>query len=188
MLCSWSGAHLSAEQLPTFHATFHTTFHATSTGGPEEFLDAFIVRGEGSFGDTLYGSCGLYEQQGNLSVRPQDVPYGDAVAALGVINADYPGSCGRCYEVRCRDGVVLGYDDLPVSTTEFFVLEDVNSTVKDTKGRSFPGNAGKAKNEQVVKCWNSTQSVVVSIIDSCPAFQIKEGEEVPQRWCLGDQW
>lgn len=98
------------------------------------------------------------------------------------------GSCGRCYEVRCRDGVVLGNNDLPVSLDEFFVLEDVNSTVKDSQGRSFPGNAGKANNQQIVKCWNASQSVVVTIIDSCPAVQIKEGEPVPQRWCLGDQW
>lgn len=84
--------------------------------------------------------------------------------------------------------MVLGYDDKPVSTSEFFVLEDVNSTVKDTQGRSFPGNPGRSKNEQIVKCWNASESIVVSIIDSCPAVQIKEGEPVPQRWCLGDQW
>ncbi len=142
----------------------------------------------------------------------------DAVAAVGVLNADFPGvfvsgvdiqctcvyvlcgvtsttstppkgSCGRCYEVRCRPGVVLGFDDLPVSTDEFFVLEDVNATVLDTRGRRYPGNAGKSKKQQVVQCWNASSSIVVTIIDSCPAVQIKEGNEsVPQRWCLGDQW
>lgn len=68
---------------------------ATFYGGADYFVDAYSVRGEGSFGDTLYGSCGLYEQQGNLSVRPQDVPYGDQVAAVGVLNADFPGMRSR---------------------------------------------------------------------------------------------
>lgn len=99
------------------------------------------------------------------------------------------GSCGRCYEVRCRNGVVLGFDDKPVSTGEFFVLEEVDPTVLDTRGRPFPGNQGKGQQQQVVQCWNASSSIVVTIIDSCPAVQIKEENvSVPQRWCLGDQW
>lgn len=67
---------------------------ATFFGAPQYFSDAYAVRGEGSFGDLLYGSCGYYEQQGNIPVRPTDVPYNeDAVAAVGVLNADFPGGC-----------------------------------------------------------------------------------------------
>lgn len=47
---------------------------ATFFGAPEYFSDAYAVRGEGSFGDILYGSCGYFEQQGTLPVRPTDVP------------------------------------------------------------------------------------------------------------------
>ncbi len=32
----------------------------------------------------------------------------DAVAAAADTNPDYPGSCGRCYEVRCKSGLVYG--------------------------------------------------------------------------------
>ncbi len=31
-----------------------------------------------------------------------------AVAAAADQNEDYPGSCGRCYRVRCKSGVILG--------------------------------------------------------------------------------
>jgi hypothetical protein len=44
------------------------------------------------------------------------------VAALADADPDYPGSCGRCYEVRCRPGLVLGADDRPKSINDFYYL------------------------------------------------------------------
>jgi hypothetical protein len=53
-------------------------------------------------------------------------------------NFDYPGSCGRCYEVRCKSGLVEDRG-APVSIEQFYYLAKVNSNVQDTYGRSFPG-------------------------------------------------
>ena len=47
-----------------------------------------------------------------------DVPFPhDGVAALADVNPDFPGSCGRCYEVKCMDGLLLGNNHLPIDTT-----------------------------------------------------------------------
>jgi cullin-associated NEDD8-dissociated protein 1 len=54
-------------------------------------------------------------------------------------NFDYPGSCGRCYEVRCKSGLVEDRG-APVSIEQFYYLAKVNSNVQDTYGRSFPGD------------------------------------------------
>ena len=59
-------------------------------------------RGEGSFGILAFGSCGFTNSDGSIPF-PRD-----AVAAAADASADYPGSCGRCYAIRCRPGLVLG--------------------------------------------------------------------------------
>ena len=62
---------------------------------------------------------------------------------------------------------------------DFYYLAGVNSTVKDSYGRSFPGNPLESVNEQFVRCWNATDnngttpSVTVHIVDNCPAVQEK---------------
>ena len=51
--------------------------------------------------------------------------------------------------------------------------------MKDSYGRSFPGNPLESVNEQFVRCWNATDnngttpSVTVHIVDNCPAVQEK---------------
>ena len=42
----------------------------------------------------------------------------DGVAAIADVNPDFPGSCGRCYEVRCANGLVLANDHKPLWTGE----------------------------------------------------------------------
>jgi hypothetical protein len=59
-------------------------------------------RGDGSFGILSYGSCGYTNSDASIPFA------NDAVAASADANPDYPGSCGRCYEVRCKPGLVLG--------------------------------------------------------------------------------
>ena len=57
------------------------------------------------------GSCtpNHKNQPGHLAPINQSLPFPqDAVAAAADANPDYAGSCGRCYEVRCRSGYVLG--------------------------------------------------------------------------------
>lgn len=53
-------------------------------------------------------------------------------------NWDYPGSCGRCYEVRCKSGLVLD-KGAPVKSTQFFDMGLANPNLVDTKGRKWPG-------------------------------------------------
>jgi hypothetical protein len=59
-------------------------------------------RGDGSFGILSYGSCGYTNSDASIPFA------NDAVAASADANPDYPGSCGRCYEVRCKPGLVVG--------------------------------------------------------------------------------
>jgi hypothetical protein len=62
-----------------------------------------------------YGSCGFTNNDGSLPLAR------DAVAAAADASADYAGSCGRCYAVRCRNGVVLG-EVLPVPAISVLLL------------------------------------------------------------------
>jgi hypothetical protein len=55
------------------------------------------VRGKGSFGILAFGSCGFTNADGSLPF-PNDQP-----AAAADASPDFPGSCGRCYEIRCDD-------------------------------------------------------------------------------------
>lgn len=64
--------------------------------GADEKLDASRVAcGEpkGQFGIIEYGSCGYTNSDGSLPF-PREV-----YAAVADTNEDYPGSCGRCYQV-----------------------------------------------------------------------------------------
>lgn len=105
---------------------------ATYYGASKTIADAYRKRGIGSFGIIEYGSCGFTNSNGVL-------PYPrDQYAALADANFDYAGSCGRCYEVKCRNGLV--YDQgKPVKTSQFYYLAGVDRTPKDDYGRSFPG-------------------------------------------------
>jgi hypothetical protein len=67
------------------------------------------------------------------------LPYDKALyAAPADTNADYPGSCGRCYEIQCKPGLVYDYGK-PVSIKSFYYLAGVDATPKDDYGRSYPG-------------------------------------------------
>ena len=49
----------------------------------------------------------LPRPQGVKTIRPQDLPFDQVFAAAAAdSNPDMAGSCGRCYEVRCKTGVV----------------------------------------------------------------------------------
>lgn len=83
------GSCTSTKQCPPSHSHY--------SGAPQALSQAFDpTRGEGSFGILAQGSCGFTNSDGTIPF-PQD-----AVAAAADQNADFPGSCSRCYEVRCR--------------------------------------------------------------------------------------
>lgn len=52
---------------------------------------------------------------------------------------DFPGSCGRWYEIKCAPGPVLGWEDKPVDFTSHYFQFWWYANVTDEKGRSFPG-------------------------------------------------
>ena len=120
-----------------------------------------------------------------------DVPFPhDGVAALADVNPDFPGSCGRCYEVKCAPGLLMGNNHSPIQLSEFYNMASVRTDVKDSFGRAFPGNPYADKNRQYVDCWSEdgkeAPSSIVRIVDNCPTAQFKDGRTVPQMWCAAD--
>jgi hypothetical protein len=69
---------------------------ATFYGTDERLEASRVACGEpaGQFGVVAQGSCGYTNSDGSLPF-PREV-----YAAAADTNEDYPGSCGRCYEVR----------------------------------------------------------------------------------------
>jgi len=98
---------------------------ATFFGAPDDFANAYKMdRGEGSFGDFLFGSCGYF----NKPRSKQKIDYDDlqlpldGVAALADVNPDFPGSCGRCYEVRCSEGLLKSNRGDPIWLSEMYYM------------------------------------------------------------------
>ncbi|KAK9801963.1 hypothetical protein WJX73_002009 [Symbiochloris irregularis] len=163
-----------------------TSGRATFYGGTESYLSHYASRGPPpsfGFGTPLYGSCDYASQRGNQGQTfQQDFPFPvDQVAALANINPDYPGSCGRCYEIRCTTGVVPGnYTSAGVATpyplSETYIQPGLDlNTLVDDYGRHWAGNPGAADNEIYTLCWNNTlgltteaSSIYVTIADNCP--------------------
>ena len=81
---------------------------------------------------------------------------------------------------------MIGNGTTPVNISEFYYLATVDDTIKDDYNRSFPGNSAFNQSEQSVQCYNDSNSIFVHIIDSCPAFQIKNDTPVQQLWCNSD--
>ena len=66
-----------------------------------EAIPVHACRGAGAFGDILYGSCEYASVRDGIPRDYSDLPFfRNEVAALAQKNPDYPGSCGRCYEIR----------------------------------------------------------------------------------------
>eukprot|EP00882_Tetradesmus_deserticola_P029182 GHRQ01032631.1.p4 GENE.GHRQ01032631.1~~GHRQ01032631.1.p4 ORF type:complete len:104 (-),score=12.04 GHRQ01032631.1:1-312(-) len=67
-------------------------------------------------------------------------------------NPDFPGSCGRCYEVKCSPGSVLGWEDKPVNFREAYFPFWWYANVTDQMGRSFPGGQEKCTSQSAAGC------------------------------------
>ncbi|GFH25683.1 expansin-like EG45 domain-containing protein, partial [Haematococcus lacustris] len=147
--------------------------------------------GAGSFGILAFGACGYTNLPGACCIAQGTLPFArDAVAASADQNPDYPGSCGRCYEVRCKSGLLLNNERVPIrivypdlgggniSTVGYFdgdtarpYLPSINPNVTDGEGRPFPGNMGEAQKVVDVRCYDENRSLRVRVADSCPCKQ-----------------
>ncbi|KAI8476465.1 MAG: hypothetical protein J3K34DRAFT_455778 [Monoraphidium minutum] len=167
-----------------------------AAAGPEAAAGAAGGGGEGSFGILAFGACG-YTNDGGALPFPRE-----QYAAAADANPDYPGSCGRCYEVRCNPGIVLNNELQPIQIENGFFegdrfrpyLATINPNVTDSQGRPFPGNPAEARGEQEVICANPSRTLLVRIADSCPCTQVLPegapgvapgGETREQTWCCG---
>lgn len=171
---------------------------ATFYGGSQQYLQNFPARGpppEYGFGTPLYGSCGYLSQDGNQAVDFSNVPFPvDMLSAVANINDDYPGSCGRCYEIQCSTGVVVGnYSTatgtptaIPYNTSTGFIEPGLNyDTVVDDYNRKWNGNPLMSQNELFTQCWNGSQalgllnepdnSIYIHVTDNCPCLQYDGG-------------
>ncbi|WIA34055.1 hypothetical protein OEZ86_012433 [Tetradesmus obliquus] len=141
-------------------------------GNQGSWVDPFVPHrggGRSAFGVTEWGGCGLTNGDGTV-LWPKE-----HVTAYASGNPDFPGACGRCYEVKCSPGAVLGWADKPVNFREAYFPFWWYANVTDEMGRSFPGNAGEEKAVLDVKCWGDQKSVVVKVIDICPCWYEPKG-------------
>ncbi|KAF6266008.1 hypothetical protein COO60DRAFT_638698 [Scenedesmus sp. NREL 46B-D3] len=153
---------------------------ATFYGTDPRIESAHTACGEpaGSFGVLAYGSCGYTNGDGSL-------PYpADMYAAAADTNVDYAGSCGRCYQVRCRTGSPENNGrPLRISDLQYYKPYQI----KDNQGRDWPGNPFETQDMFYTKCWDEQQVITVRVADSCPCnYFIKfTGETRLQPWCCG---
>lgn len=108
-------------------------------------------------------------------IREQDLPFDQAHAAAAAdVNPDFPGSCGRCYEIRCKTGVVpRDFKDssgamTPFKTADHFYMPKYDPDLKDDEGRTWLGNPWEKDGLQGAVCWSNASSTWVRIVDSCP--------------------
>ena len=145
--------------------------------GTATFFDAspeFKSRIAHNFGTLYTGACGFTNQPLNAYQSDDSLVFPrEQNAAIGAANADYAGGvCGRCYEVRCRTGLIkkdynASGNYVSIGGTPFY---QTAPDLKDVRGRSFPG----ALSDRFIgaKCWNDTDgSIVVRITDTCPCHR-----------------
>ena len=144
-----------------------TRGRASWYGTDDRFVKPYSASRGGGYsanGILEWGSCGLTNGDGTLTVKR------DEAAAISDQNYDFGrGACGRCVEVRCVNGPVLGRKDQPIPLSGgLFDFASV-ANVTDNQGRSFPGNPSQAQDFITVSCWSS-ESIFVRIIDVCPCW------------------
>ncbi|GMH42137.1 hypothetical protein BSKO_10056 [Bryopsis sp. KO-2023] len=83
------------------------------------------------------------------------------------------GSCGRCYEIRCKTGVILNGDGVtPSSIYDGYYLPRFVHNLRDPEGRPWPGKPDEYKELKYTQCREDVESIFITIIDSCPCVYI----------------
>ncbi|KAA6418535.1 MAG: hypothetical protein FRX49_11481 [Trebouxia sp. A1-2] len=156
---------------------------ASYFGPPVSFNDSFM---QSPFTPASDGDCGYYNGANLYDNSAITVP-ASMLAALPTSNPDYPGSCGRCYELRCQTGVVAGnyssantlvpYAIAPLELKPVYEFQTkTNEPPPDSFGRMFPGNVLNSSQLLFTDCWNTTDSqgqtsanntIVVQVTDTC---------------------
>ncbi|WIA20876.1 hypothetical protein OEZ85_005223 [Tetradesmus obliquus] len=150
--------------------------------GADDRLEASrLACGEppGQYGILAQGACGYTNSDGSLPF-PREM-----YAAAADANADYPGSCGRCYQIRCRTGPFenngrqMRSSDLPFNRGVY--------VQGDNEGRPWPGSPFANRDITWTQCWDEERTITVRIADACPCqYLIAEtGEIRHQPWCCG---
>ncbi|DBA68213.1 TPA: hypothetical protein ACH3X2_013830 [Trebouxia sp. C0005] len=156
---------------------------ATFVGPSPEYLAQFqnSSSGESPFSTPQAGSCGYYNGADSSDYSAVIVPAIMRAAAVAT-NPDFAGVCGRCYEVQCASGTVIGnYSQtagtnisLPLNLTIAnppYMFPLSNSTKGqypvDDSGTVFPGNDGMAQGVLDVQCYSQNTSVIVKVTDTC---------------------
>lgn len=142
-------------------------------GTPQPFVSTFAPSrggGESAFGILEWGGCGYTNADATLAYPKE------AAASYADTNFDFPGSCGRCYEVQCQEGIVLGKNDTAVQYGNWYYFPAYGNAV-DTQGRSFPGNPAEKDGYVYTKCWDNKKTVRVHVIDVCPCWYEPKGME-----------
>ena len=82
-------------------------------------------------------TSGVLAQNGRENVTYGNQVYPrNAMAALANNDPDYPGSCGRCYEIRCRSTEVIANGTTPYRLSGTYQLAAVAPNALDEHGRT----------------------------------------------------
>ncbi|GMH42136.1 hypothetical protein BSKO_10055 [Bryopsis sp. KO-2023] len=156
------------------------TAGATYFDAPDYWKAAFQP---GKFGDLYGNSCGYLDR--TAGVEPSNagfpLPF-DGVGAVSDSMPEHTGkkysnsrgrSCGRCYEIRCKTGLVVSGDGVtPKSIYEGYYLPRYAPDLLDPEGRPWPGKPDEYKELRYTQCREDVESIVITIIDSCPCVYI----------------
>ncbi|KAL0050865.1 hypothetical protein WJX82_008858 [Trebouxia sp. C0006] len=152
---------------------------ATWTNPSADFISQLD---KGQTYDPGAGSCNLYNGQIGSLASIVIVPL-EMQAGLSLNNSEFAGSCGRCYEVRCVNGTVMGNntDDgartnisLSALDPPFEHCKNTSMPLLDFLGRPFQGDALESAGLLAVQCWEQPQGQIIQITneDGCNASQV----------------
>ncbi|GMH42149.1 hypothetical protein BSKO_10068 [Bryopsis sp. KO-2023] len=163
------------------------TAGATYFDAPDYWKAAFQP---GKFGDLYGNSCGYLDRTAGVEPSNAGFPLpfdGIRIVSIAahhsVKRLDVIGSCGRCYEIRCKTGLVVSGDGVtPKSIYEGYYLPRYAPDLLDPEGRPWPGKPDEYEELRYTQCREDAETIVITIIDSCPCVYIGGRRQMP---CCG---